>query len=221
MGFFLKKNKSLVITTLTLIGFMVILFTGSTVVSNEDMQANADGPSASSTDFNAEEYVEETWESEVLPYFEDNKRDIMEIFNQINEKDLAVVGEELGVKDGSSFNFIVAGKGEVVSVNTESRKGVSEIDVEPYDGSPDFTLQIGPVFEGYAIRDVLDYIKFEDFNNQIEWAQLGTTYNTKSYQDNLEGIELKEGLEISYTGVLTASEEVSLLTPVLVRGGGE
>jgi predicted lipoprotein len=143
------------------------------------------------------------------------------LLTNIQQSNLEAVGDESGIKNGNNWNFIVNGKGKVVTVNTESRKGIAEIDVEPFDGKADFILQIGPVFEGYAIRDVLDFIKFDDFSNQIEWSQLGSGYNAKTYQENLEGVRLESGVELSFTGVLTAGKSSKLLTPVIIQGGGE
>ena len=33
-------------------------------------------------------------------------------------------------------------------------------------------LQIGPVIKGTSIRDSLDFLKFDDFTNQLEFARV-------------------------------------------------
>ena len=43
---------------------------------------------------------------------------------------------------------------------------------------PMLQIQIGPVIRGTAIRDVLDFVKFNDFTNQIDFAQFGKAFNT-------------------------------------------
>jgi predicted lipoprotein len=202
-------------------GLLLLLFlfaSGTTVVSNEGKNESK-GISASNTDFNAEEFVENTWSSKVIPNFEKKQNDITEIIEKLKEGNLETIGEENGKNDGANWNFVVSGKGKVLSVDTKSRKGKAEIDIDPYDGKADFTLLVGPVFEGYAIREVLDFIKFDDFSNQIEWSQLGSQYNTRTYQENLEGLILKEGQELDLSGVLTVKENSKLLTPVIIKRG--
>lgn len=223
MGLF-KKNKGTTISAgIGLILLITLIASGTTVVSHEDIKASGqkNGISASRSNFNAEEFVEESWSTGVIPYFENNQINANELLTKIQQTNLEVVGEESGIQNGSSWNFIVNGKGKVVTVNTESRKGTAEIDVEPFDGKADFILQVGPVFEGYAIRDVLDFVKFDDFSNQIEWSQLGSGLNTKMYQENLEGVTLENGVELDFTGVLTAGKSSKLLTPVIIQKGGE
>lgn len=226
MGFLLKFKKNMGATisiSVGLILLVIFIITGTTVVSHEEIKKeNNNGEvGASRSNFNAKDFVEKTWGNDVIPFFEKNQTNASELLPKIEQSDLGTVGEESGIKVGNKWNFIINGKGKVLSVNAESRKGVAEIDLEPFNGESDFTLQIGPVFEGYAIRDVLDFIKFDDFNNQIEWSQLGSGFNTKTYQENLEGVTLEKGVELTFTGVLTADESSKLLTPVIIQKGGE
>ncbi|WP_183041002.1 DUF2291 family protein [Salipaludibacillus neizhouensis] len=212
-----KHNMKVVLWTggVTLL-FLMMLITGSTIVDNEAALGSGSG----SGDFSADEYVEASWESEVLPFMDEQKNELTDVLQQFSESDLETVGEEIGLTDGRNWHFIVTGKAEVLTIDTESRKGNSELDIEPYDGTADVVLQLGPVVDGYAIRDVLTYIKFDDFSNQIEWSQLAAGYNTKTYETNLEGLELEEGAEISLTGVLTVNDTSKTLTPVLIEEGG-
>ena len=39
-------------------------------------------------------------------------------------------------------------------------------------------MQIGPAMRGTALRDALDFVSFNDFNNQIDYAQFGKAFNS-------------------------------------------
>ena len=38
-------------------------------------------------------------------------------------------------------------------------------------------MQIGPAMRGTAIRDALDFVSFNDFTNQIDFARFGKAFN--------------------------------------------
>jgi predicted lipoprotein len=47
------------------------------------------------------------------------------------------------------------------------------------DGKADAKVQIGPAVRGTALRDTLEFVNFNEFKNQIEWAQFGKAFNEK------------------------------------------
>jgi predicted lipoprotein len=48
------------------------------------------------------------------------------------------------------------------------------VDLAPADGKADLTINVGPVILGTALRDAVGFIKFGDFTNQIDYAQVST-----------------------------------------------
>jgi predicted lipoprotein len=48
------------------------------------------------------------------------------------------------------------------------------VDLAPPDGKADVTINTGPVILGTALRDAVGFIKFGDFTNQIDYAQVST-----------------------------------------------
>lgn len=70
--------------------------------------------------------------------------------------------------------------GVVLDVDTTSRVGTATVDLAPVDGRPDVLLMIGPVLRGTALRDALDFIRFTDFTNQIQFAAVGTALNERA-----------------------------------------
>ncbi len=48
-------------------------------------------------------------------------------------------------------------------------------------------MQIGPVIRGTTLRDVLPFIDFTAFRNQIDFAELARGLNDQAYKTALEG----------------------------------
>ncbi|EMG5761317.1 DUF2291 family protein, partial [Yersinia enterocolitica] len=44
-------------------------------------------------------------------------------------------------------------------------------------------LQLGPIVKGNAIRDASTFIRFEDFKNQVQYAQLSKVLSKRALQD--------------------------------------
>lgn len=73
-----------------------------------------------------------------------------------------------------NYSFIVESEAEVLKVSTESSAGTMTVDIPPYDGVPDATLQIGPVVKLESIRNSLSFMGFDDFADQPAWAHVST-----------------------------------------------
>ena len=77
--------------------------------------------------------------------------------------------------------------------NTQSRAATIDVDVDG-DGKADVRVQIGPAIQGTALRDSLDFVNFNDFTNQIDFAQFGKAFNTHADKTVLSKLP-REGLE--------------------------
>ena len=60
--------------------------------------------------------------------------------------------------------------GVIVAADTESRASTISVDATG-QGKADAIVQIGPAMRGTAIRDALDFVSFNDFTNQIDFAR--------------------------------------------------
>jgi predicted lipoprotein len=170
--------------------------------------------------FDAKKYAADIWNTKVLCRINQNAIDIKTVVsglagdkNGICSKYGYRVGDE-----GSFYNFAVKGKIKILAVHTESRNGTLDADIEPFDGKKDITIQIGPVFTGTAIRDYLDFISINDFENQVEFAKLGTELNMCVRDMVVKNTDFtqKIGKEISLTGVFTLNSDIDhiVVTPV-------
>ncbi|WP_462411439.1 DUF2291 family protein [Neobacillus sp. Marseille-QA0830] len=213
------KNKlSVILSGLLVILFAISLLLGSKVVKiDENLKNKLAGKSSVTTDFNASNYADESWDSKVLPFIQDNAKDVTTVIEAITKDGVETAGGTLGKKNTVSWSFIVKGSGKVIQVQNQSRTGRVTLDIEPFDGKEDIFMQIGPVINGTAIRDVLDYMKFDDFKNQIEWSQVADAYNQKSYNTQLKSLQFTPGATIDFTGVMTANDSAKILTPVIAQ----
>ena len=91
------------------------------------------------------------------------------------------------------------------------------------DGAPDATLQIGPVVRGTAIRDMLAYMPFGAFKNQVDYAQFGKALNAKANATALSKLPRSDlvGHGVTALGVFQAGAggAPALVTPVEIAIG--
>ncbi len=172
------------------------------------------------TDFDAKQYVEEIWETEILPYIQ-QKAAPLDVLMVGLEKEPEKYSNEFGYRvgeEGTFYNFAVQGKVSIVEINQESRNGLMYVDAYPYSGEKEYVIQIGPVFKGTSIRDILDFISLNNFENQVEFARLANELNFKVRDDILDDLSFEDliGSEAEITAVFTynPSNQEHVMTPV-------
>jgi predicted lipoprotein len=82
------------------------------------------------------------------------------------------------------------------------------VDVAPYDGRADISIQIGPVLRGTALRDATGIVRFTDFVNQLQFADVANELNSrvlKTVLAPLDATKLK-GRVVAFAGALAAPE---------------
>jgi hypothetical protein len=99
----------------------------------------------------------------------------------------------------------------------------SQDGVQPRRQGGGAKIQIGPALRGSALRDVLDFVNFNEFKNQIEWAQFGKAFNEKVNGSVLQSLP-RDGLAgktVKVTGAFTmpASGQLPLVTPATLTLG--
>ena len=84
-------------------------------------------------------------------------------------------------------------------------------------------MQIGPAMRGTAIRDALDFVSFNDFTNQIDFARFGKSFNTYINHSTLEKLPREDliGHKVTLIGAyaLDTTGESPLVTPVEIAIG--
>lgn len=164
---------------------------------------------ASSTGVSPAAFVDSTWQSKLLPSILQSAVDARKLLNAVLASPADAV-KLYGRRDaGGPPYYVVKGKGTVTAVNLRSRVGFALIDIEPLDSKPDLSMQIGPVLRGTSLRDATGVIRFSDFVNQLQYADVASELNARVLKSILAPID-KAGLKgrtVSFCGALPALEK--------------
>jgi predicted lipoprotein len=108
---------------------------------------------------------------------------------------------------------------KLLSIDTSSASGSASLDVYPFDGKENCRLWIGPVLQGYTLRDIQNGISPTSFVNQVDWARLATELNNKVKETVLAAVDFPgmAGKEVELLGVFTWEGKNSVITVTPVR----
>lgn len=130
--------------------------------------------------FNADTYVASIWDSEFIPTLEENAVNMVDLLAEIDRDEDSAI-EQYGNRTSTGpYSFMVEADVQVLAINRESRVGLAELDLPPYDSEADVYLAIGPVLRGNALRDAVGFIAFNDFTNQVEFAQVSDALKSRA-----------------------------------------
>ncbi|WP_184718304.1 DUF2291 domain-containing protein [Caulobacter sp.] len=165
--------------------------------------------------FDAGRYVEAVWDAQAQPHWTKTAAPLPELSARIDQDIAAAGGRQAG--DGSPWTFVTSGEGSVVSLDTTARAGRVVLDVP---GSGAVTVLVGPVVSGSALRDSLPFVAFNDFSNQIAYAEVGGALTRRAVRDARPVAEsLKPGDRVAFTGVFQAAKagDPVVVTPIQLR----
>ncbi len=121
-------------------------------------------------------------------------------------------------RETSPYAYPVSGTG----VAGEVRGTLLPLTIEGLPPGVEVVLQIGPAINGTALRDATGLIGFDDFLNQIEYADAATELNNQVKEEVLAGFDAAaaEGKAVSFTGAFAYGSNTALLqvTPGRARG---
>lgn len=150
------------------VGCITLLLTACTVV---DLDANgkpimpADPNAKASFDnMTPQQIAQQTWQERVIDAAHKHALDATALTTQL---------KATSDKPQSVFVHLTS-KVERVDVSNEREQKL----IITFNGQP-LEVQTGPVIQGNAIRDATGF-KFEDFTNQVQFAQLSRAYNRET-----------------------------------------
>ena len=169
--------------------------------------------------FDAKAYVENIWKSKIIPTISEEAEDITFILDELF-KNKEVTEEKYGGRSGTgSYSFMVKGKAEITSLNTASRVGTLSIKLEKkYDSEIFITL--GPVIKKDSIRDAVKFIKFNDFVNQLDFADVSRIIKVRVLNEIIGPLNLKEitGKKLNFEGAITFDRKDKIyITPTKIE----
>ena len=212
------------------VGFVAALIAGVLLAScrfipTADVPALAGGGAANSAGpVDPEKRVASIWSSKVIPYFAKKAGSFAEV-RALAARSPDEAGAKFGYRaksEDTPWTLMVKIDGVIVGAETESRAGTISVDASG-QGKVDAVVQIGPALRGTAIRDALDFVSFNDFTNQIDFAQFGKAFNIHLNHVTLEGLprDALVGRKVSAIGAypLVSSADTPLVTPVEITIG--
>jgi predicted lipoprotein len=198
----------------------MLALTGCKFVKTADEQKEA-----AAAAFDPDKRVADIWDSKVIPYLTEKAGNFPDVMADI-AKDPNAAGAKFGhrEKEGNApWAFIAKVDGAVVAAETKSRAAYVDVDVNA-DSKPDVRIFIGPAIRGTALRDTLDFVDFNEFKNQIEWAQFGKSFNIHANKTVLEKLPRDNlvGKKVSALGAfpLPTTGQLPQFVPATMTIGG-
>jgi len=194
-------------------------------IRTADVQALAsEGIGRGAGPFDPDKRVASIWATKVVPYVEEKAGPFLQV-RELAAKSPNEAGAKFGYRaksEDTPWTLMVRIDGVIVGTNTESRAATIGVDVSG-QGKTDATVQIGPAIRGTAIRDALDFVSFNDFTNQIDFAQFGKALNTHVDHETLEKLPRDSliGHKVSILGAypFVSATDTPLVTPVEITVG--
>lgn len=170
-----------------IVGVVAVLFLASLPFSVVIVEGGELAEQKAAKTFDPAAYVDDIWESRILPTFEEDAQELATVLNVIevdenangDKSQLAAVTAEYGtITAGEAFIFLFRGSGTVTEV---SPLGRAMIAVDGYDGPIEVELYVGgrvPSDET-SVRDGVGFIEFGDFRTQTEFGQVAAEINSR------------------------------------------
>jgi predicted lipoprotein len=177
------------------------------------------GSGAQAVQSKGAQFAEGVWESKVLPAIQEKAQEITKILPEIRA-DPASAGQKYGRRESTNpYSYMVKGTGKVIEVNTKSQAGTIIIEIPGLEEK--IALQIGPVVRGTALRDATGAAPFDQFSNQLDYADVSKEMNSRAVKASFYGVDPSSlsGKTITFFGAFTfdpRSKGPVLVTPVKV-----
>ena len=140
------------------------------------------------------------------------------VLNEITAAATDITAVDLGaLGDGKAVTL----KGQVTAFESKGNGKKNSITVIPegYSGSAVFTVQLGSVYTGTAIRDIQSVKAFGDFTNQTEWSAYAKALNSQMHEAVVVPLGIDESIQgktVTITGAATGSADKVDITPVAI-----
>jgi predicted lipoprotein len=121
-------------------------------------------------------------------------------------------------ENGAPWNFAIRFSGKIVEADTKSRAATISIDTDG-DGKADATVALGPVILATSLRDVLSFVRFGDYKNQIAFAGISKALNAYAYDHVLKAFPRQSlvGRKVKGIGATSLSSAGSTITIVPIE----
>ena len=176
------------------------------------------GAGSQPTESAAAKFVDGIWDK-LGPAFDGKAQDIAKILPEIRA-DPDAAGEKYGRREATNpYNYMVKGTGKVAEINTESAAGSAIVEIPGL--SEKVAIQIGPVIRGAALRDATGLVTFNQFTNQLDYADVSKEMNSRALKAAFAAAPAASlaGKTVTFYGAFTFdphSKSPVLITPVKI-----
>ena len=174
--------------------------------------------------FDPDKLVAGIWDDKVLPYLNERAGSLKDVMS-LASSDLNAAAAKYGHKEkqgNAPYTFAAKVEGTIVAEETKSRAAYVDVDVDG-DAKADVRVAIGPAIRGTALRDSLKFVNFNEFKNQIEWAQYGKSFNNHVNKTLLEKLPRSglTGKKLAATGAfpLPSAGQLPQFVPATITIG--
>lgn len=192
---------------------LLVLLVVAMVLSTDFRSASAPVPGAAE-EFDAAAFGGEQYAASIKPAIEEDPVELTTLVPMLLD-DPEAAGEEYGNREGSSspYTYPVTFTGTAA----KAEGGLMDVEVEGLPRDVRVSVQVGPAINGTTLRDVTGTVKFNDFVNQVEYADAATALNQEMKSDLLDGLDVAAlaGQEVTVVGATgPLNPEVLIVTPV-------
>jgi predicted lipoprotein len=177
------------------------------------------GASAQNGQGAASKFVDPIWTSKVLPTMEEKAQDIAKLLPEIRA-DQETAGQKYGRREATNpYNYMVKGIGKVTEIHNQSQAGTATVEIPGLIER--VALQIGPVVRGTALRDATGIVSFNQFSNQLDYADVSKEMNLRALKTAFASVDPASltGKMVTFYGAFTFdphSKSPVLITPVKI-----
>jgi predicted lipoprotein len=175
--------------------------------------------------FSAAGYVNKIWTARLLPVYRARAVSAQQLIAALAASPAKACRQYGAVAaQDSSCAFMIKGTGRITNVTHSPAGGTLTVALAPAGGQRrSVTIETGPAFLGTAVRDAAGFIKFAQFTNQVDYADVAIALNAKVRTDVIGHTSFTawRGRAVSFTG---AAEGITpgnvVITPVQLSAAG-
>jgi predicted lipoprotein len=197
---------------------------GGCMIVATPVKKTGDADEANGGGFAPDAMVNAIWDAKVIPYLAAKAGTLPDVMTLMRSNP-DEAGRKYGyrAKEGNEpWTFVLTIDGRIVSAETTSRAATIGVDTKG-DGKIATVVQIGPAIRGTALRDCLDFVSFNDFKNQIDYAQFGKAFNQRVMKTILAQLPRDSlvGRDVKILGAFTleSGDRPPLVTPAQLTLG--
>jgi predicted lipoprotein len=173
--------------------------------------------------FDAQQYVAGIWASQVVPAYRGKAVAVQALISALAASPATACARygNLPAQD-SACAFMVKGTGRISEVSSSLSGTELTVQLPPYNGSRTVSIDVGPAFTGTAVRDALPFIKFSQYVNQVDYAEVGIELNAMVREHVIGSATFAgdRGRTVTFAGATEGTDPQGIsVTPVILSVG--